>query len=154
MRPLRYFVFLGLMALFAMLVFAPQGAQALSGSGGGSGGSSVTTLTGISPVPTAVATTTALDLSQGINRALTLNGTASALSFTNPTAGITYKFEMIQGSGGSHTVAWPGSMNWAGGTTGGGGAPTLSTAAATIDIIMCYYDGTYYNCDIEKGFVP
>jgi hypothetical protein len=111
----------------------------------------------VSPVPTSIATTatTTLDLSLGLNRAITLNVVGAVLSCTNPQAGITYKFEMIQGSGGSKTVAtWCSGTNWAGGTTGGGGAPTLSTAAATIDIILCYYDGTYFNCDIEKGFVP
>ena len=131
----------------------PAGPAGATGSPGPAG----TFSPPVSPVPTSVATAaaTTFDLSQGLNRAITLNTTGAVFACTNPTAGITYKFAITQGSGGSKTVAtWCSGTNWAGGTTGGGGAPTLSTAAGTIDIILCYYDGTYYDCDIEKGFVP
>jgi hypothetical protein len=166
---IRLFALFALTTLLGAAFIYPQAARALSANGAGaagatgpagptgSPGAAGTFSPPVSPVPTSIATTatTTLDLSLGLNRAITLNVVGAVLSCTNPQAGITYKFEMIQGSGGSKTVAtWCSGTNWAGGTTGGGGAPTLSTAAATIDIILCYYDGTYFNCDIEKGFVP
>jgi len=111
-----------------------------------------------SPVPTSIpsaAGTVTIDFSQGLNRNITLNGGGAALAFSNPKAGNTYVLKLIQGSGGSFTIgSWPTSLNWRGGTTGGGGPPTLSTAAASYDLIICKYDGTYYSCDAEIGFVP
>lgn len=162
---LALIVLIGLFGIsFLPAVFA-NSVSPSSGSVGPAGPAGPTGATGpagsfsppASPVPTSIATAaaTTLDLSQGFNRAITLNTATAALTCTNPIAGVTYKFELTQGSGGSKTVGtWCSGTNWAGGSTGGGGAPTLSTAAGTIDIVLCYYDGTYFNCDIEKGFVP
>lgn len=145
--------------MFATFIRVPAGFSLSAAGGSGPAGApgSPGATPSISPVPTSVATATTvpLDLSQGINRSITLNASGATLSCSNPTAGQTYKFKIIQGSGGSFTLAgWCSSTNWAGGSTGGGGSPTLSTAAASYDVIVCYYDGTYYSCDIEKGFVP
>lgn len=53
------------------------------------------------------------------------------LSVSNPLEGSTYTLVCVQGAGGSHTLAYTsGQFIWPGGT-----APTLSTAAAAIDVL-------------------
>lgn len=78
------------------------------------------------------------NVANGGNGAVTLAGTGRTLSITNPTAGHTYTIRIIQGSGGSKTITtWPTGTVWPNGT-----APTLSTTAGKMDIIILYYDGT------------
>lgn len=67
---------------------------------------------------------------------VTLTGNCT-FTLSNPQAGYTYVLRLVQDGTGSHTVTWPANVKWEGGT-----APTLSTAANSIDLITLYYDGT------------
>ena len=70
----------------------------------------------------------AVDLSLGNVQTYTLSGNQT-LTFTNPPAsGTSGSFTLILTNGGSATLTWPTSVDWAGGT-----APTLT--AAGIDIL-------------------
>lgn len=70
---------------------------------------------------------------------LTLTGNCT-ISFDDPNGPTTLIVKLVQDGTGSRTVTWPGTVKWQGGT-----APTLSTAASSIDLISFYYDGsTYY----------
>lgn len=75
----------------------------------------------------------AFDLAAGTVFQLTLTNDCD-LSFTNvPTGGFGITIELIQDGTGGHTVTWPLAVTWAGGT-----APTLTTAAAAVDVIALY----------------
>jgi len=58
-------------------------------------------------------------------------------TFTAPSGPGRFQLMLVQDATGSRTATWPASVKWPGGT-----APTLSTAASSIDIITFYYDGT------------
>lgn len=60
-------------------------------------------------------------------------------TFTAPSGATTLVFKLVQDGTGSRLATWPATVKWSGGT-----APTLTTAAASIDIISFYYDGTSY----------
>lgn len=81
---------------------------------------------------------TAIDLSTGPNRQLTLNSASTNLSLDNPTAGVTYTLAIIQGAGGQ-VVVWPGTVKAPGGVL-----PTLSAAGGAKDLFRLYYDGTIF----------
>jgi len=79
-------------------------------------------------------------VANGGNAKVTLAGTGRILAIPDPTAGYTYTIEITQGSGGSKTITtWPTGTTWATGT-----APTLSTTAGDIDVVVLYYNGTNY----------
>lgn len=73
-----------------------------------------------------------IDIADGNVVDLTLDDSPT-LTFTGSTSGFACAFTLIlrQDGTGSRTVTWPASVVWAGGT-----APTLSTAASAIDIIV------------------
>ena len=86
--------------------------------------------------------TFALDWNNGQKQRATLTGNITTLNITDldiagGAASLTLK--LIQDATGSRTVTWPAGVLWA-----GGAAPTLSTAAASVDIITFYWDGTNY----------
>lgn len=60
-------------------------------------------------------------------------------TFTAPSNPCTVQLILIQDGTGSRTVTWPASVKWPGGT-----APTLSTAASSVDVVSLFYDGTNY----------
>ncbi len=97
-------------------------------------------------------TTYSLDCNTGNNFILTLT-TNSTLSFINPpTTGKVFGLNLIivQDATGNRTITWPASVSW-----GSVGAPTLSTAANSIDIIsfVTYNGGTKYLGFLSgKGF--
>ena len=75
---------------------------------------------------------TNVDLSVDNVKIYTLTGNVT-FTFTNvPTTGQLAQVTLFltQGSGGSKTITWPGSIKWAGGT-----APTISTVEAKTDIV-------------------
>lgn len=75
------------------------------------------------------------NLENGNFQAITLTGDC-ALTFSNPPATGrvgSLTLEVIQDGTGGHTVTWPASVTWAGGS-----APTLSTAAAAVDVLSFY----------------
>lgn len=64
-------------------------------------------------------------------------------TFTAPDGDGRFQLMLVQDGTGSRTATWPAAVKWPSGT-----APTLSTAANSIDIITFYYDGTsYYGVD-------
>lgn len=81
---------------------------------------------------------TAIDLSTGPHRQLTLNSATTNLSLDNPTIGETYTLAIIQGAGGQ-VVVWPGTVKAPGGVL-----PVLSVAGGAKDLFRLYYDGTIF----------
>lgn len=76
--------------------------------------------------------TRAINLANGNVVSATLTG-ATTFTFTGATASSACSFGLYltQDSTGSRAVTWPASVRWSGGT-----APTLSTAANAIDILV------------------
>ncbi len=64
-----------------------------------------------------------------------------------PPQGVTLILFVKQGAGGSHLLTWSSSVKWPAAT-----APTLSTAAAAVDIITFVSDGTYLYGAGQLGF--
>lgn len=73
-----------------------------------------------------------INLASGNVVSATLTGNVT-FTFTGATASTACSFGLYltQDATGSRTVTWPGSVKWAGGT-----APTLSTAASSVDILV------------------
>ena len=67
----------------------------------------------------------------------TLNANLTIANPSNARSGMVITFHLIQDATGSRTVAWGTLYNFVGGT-----APSLSTAAAAIDVIAFQYDST------------
>lgn len=83
--------------------------------------------------PVSSAGTLTIDLTAGNVAEVTLTENVTTLNLNNPPAtGKAGSLTMIlkQDATGSRTVTWPASVKWAGGT-----APTLSTAASSIDVL-------------------
>lgn len=57
-------------------------------------------------------------------------------TFSNPVSGAAYTLILKQDATGSRTATWPAGVQWPGGT-----APTLSTAANSIDVVTLVYNG-------------
>lgn len=72
---------------------------------------------------------------------ITLNGSITSLTLSNPVEGGSYFLKLVQGAGGGpYTVTWPSGVKW-----GVGAPPVLTTSANGIDIIsFVYLDGEYY----------
>ena len=89
---------------------------------------------------TASSTTLALNLNSGMIHKVTLNSSITTFSFTNIPSGTVatgVTLILIQGTGGSKTISWPGAYKFQGGT-----APTLSTTEGDIDVLTFFtYDG-------------
>jgi hypothetical protein len=83
----------------------------------------------------------------------TLDANVTEITFQNlPKAGRHAKlsFYLRQGTGGSKTVTWPGTVDW-----GNAGAPVLSTAAGRTDVVVIVtIDGglTWAGFLLGKGF--
>lgn len=86
-----------------------------------------------------------IDWTAGQKQKITMTGNAT-LSFTAPAGPCNLLLKVIQDATGSRTITWP-TMKWA------GGAPTLTTTAAGVDIISIYYDGSAYWGAASLGFV-
>ena len=69
-----------------------------------------------------------IDISAGNVVTATVDTSANTFTFSNPpVSGKCGSFTLILTNGGSQTVNWPGSVDWAGGT-----APTLTTAGKDV----------------------
>ena len=80
-----------------------------------------------------------IDWAEGNKQMITLTDDCT-ISFSDPQGACNLVFKVVQeGSGGSRTITWPGTIKWVGATE-----PTLSTAVDSIDIITFYFDGTTY----------
>lgn len=78
---------------------------------------------------------------------VTLAGNRTLANPTNLRRGIIYQWVITQGAGGNHTLAYGNLFTWPAGSV-----PTLSTAAAAVDMISATYDGTALRASIQKGF--
>jgi len=70
---------------------------------------------------------------------ITLTSATVTLTFTAPVGVGNFLLKVVQDASGSRTVTWPAAVLWPGGS-----APTLSTAASSVDIVSFYYDGSNY----------
>lgn len=68
---------------------------------------------------------------------LTMTGNVSAITLSNPLSGGIYYFDVKTGAGGFTLAGWPAAVLWSGGT-----APTLTTTASKVDLIVLQYNGT------------
>ena len=112
-----------------------NGTNGVTGATGATGASGVVTFPAFTSLTTtcAGAQTWALASAGLGNATITLTGSCT-LNITGPVNGGNYVLEVIQGSGGSHTLALGTGCTWKV-SGGGGGAVTPSTAAGSID--MC-----------------
>ncbi len=69
-----------------------------------------------------------IDITAGNVVTATVTASANTFTFSNPsTSGVSCSFTLILTNGGSQTVNWPGSVDWA-----GGAAPTLTTSGVDV----------------------
>ena len=87
------------------------------------------------------ATTITIDFNAGNNHSVTLAHNTTFANPTNQAAGQSGSIFITQDGTGSRTAAWGGNFKWKGGT-----APTLSTAAASVDRVdyICLASGTIH----------
>lgn len=91
-------------------------------------------------------TSLTVDLSTSAAIKVTMTGNCT-LTLSNPVTGATYALRLVQDATGLRTMTWPAAVKWVGGIP-----PTLSSAAAAIDIIALYYDGTSYYGTASIGY--
>lgn len=78
-------------------------------------------------------TSYAINFDNGPNFLLTLTGNCT-FTFTNPPAASgSFGLVLRQDGAGSHTVTWPASVDWPGGS-----APTISSAASSVDVFTFF----------------
>ena len=76
----------------------------------------------------------------------TIGGNRTLATPTNTVVG-TSVIRLTQDTTGGRTVAWPANFKWSAGST-----PALSTAAAAVDILSFFYDGTnFYGALVSRG---
>jgi hypothetical protein len=73
------------------------------------------------------------DMAAGYNAKVTLGGSRTLATPTNPILGMTYSLNVIQDGTGSRTMTWPSAFDW-----GAAGAPTLTTTASKRDRITLF----------------
>lgn len=88
-----------------------------------------------------------IDWTAGNKQKTTLTASAVTLTFTAPTGPANLLLKVVQDGTGSRTITWPATVKWPGGT-----APTLTTAASSVDIVTFYYDGTSYHGQSSLAF--
>lgn len=82
----------------------------------------------------------AITWANGNKQSIVLTGAPDCtVTFVNPAGPCHVTLKVTQGAGGSKTATWSGNFKWQDATP-----PTLSTVAGAIDIIVFYFDGTYY----------
>jgi hypothetical protein len=81
-----------------------------------------------------------IDLDLGAAVTCTVDTSTTTFTFSNPSAtGLATSFTMIITNGGSQTVNWPASVDWAGGT-----APTLTTSGRDVLTFLTVDGGTIW----------
>ena len=91
----------------------------------------------VSPQTLTDAATVALDVSLGVNSKVTLAGNRTLGNPTNLKSGQSGLISITQDATGTRTLAYASNWKFSGGT-----APTLSTAAGSVDLLTWWYDGT------------
>ena len=82
-----------------------------------------------------------INLELGNSVTATVNASANTFTFSNPTAGDELcGFTLYLTNGGSQTVNWPASVDWAGGT-----APTLTASGVDVIVFESNDSGTIWN---------
>jgi len=82
-----------------------------------------------------------IDLTLGNSVSATVDTSTNTFTFSNPTASDEMcAFSLVLTNGGSQTVNWPGSVDWAGGT-----APTLTTSGVDILVFITIDGGTIWH---------
>ncbi len=81
--------------------------------------------------------TVAVDCSTGNDFSVTIQGTNSTVTMSNPSPGQQVRLYIVQGTGGSATIGTWTNVLWAGGS-----APTLTTTATNTDVVELRYNGT------------
>ena len=76
---------------------------------------------------------------------LTANVTYTFTVPNGPTGGLVLR--LVQDATGSRTATWPAAVKWKSGS-----APTLTTGAAAIDLVVFYFDGTDYYGEFYPNF--
>lgn len=82
---------------------------------------------------------TTIDWGNGNKFNFTFGAFNETFTFTAPAKPGNFILKLIQDGTGSRTATWPATVKWPSGT-----APTLSTAASSVDICSFYFDGTNY----------
>ena len=81
-----------------------------------------------------------IDITAGNVVTATVDTSANTFTFSNPSAtGVSCSFTLILTNGGSQTVAWPGTVDWAAAT-----APTLTTSGVDVLTFMTIDAGTIW----------
>lgn len=91
--------------------------------------------------------TTTIDWTNGNKFKFTFGAVNETFTFTAPSKPCSLQLILVQDATGSRTATWPATVKWAGGT-----APTLTTAASSVDIISMLYDGTNYYATSSLDF--
>lgn len=81
--------------------------------------------------------TVAVDCSTSNDFSVTIVGTNSTVTMSNPSPGQRVRLYIVQGTGGSATIGTWTNVLWAAGS-----APTLTTTATNTDVIELAYNGT------------
>ena len=90
--------------------------------------------------------TPTFDLALGNTQQMTLGAAITSITLSNPVVG--GKYALLLKYGGAHAVAgWPATVNWRGGS-----APTFTSAADKMDIVVLYWDGSNYYADAILDF--
>lgn len=92
--------------------------------------------------------TTTIDWKLGNKFKFTFGAANETFTFTAPSNPCSIQLILVQDGTGSRTATFPSTVKWA----GGGTAPTLSTAASSVDIVSCIYDSTNYYCTSSLDF--
>jgi hypothetical protein len=95
-----------------------------------------------------------INWNNGNSQYVSMTGSPTINTPTNPIAGQKYSLKLCQDGTGSRTVTWWAStIKWAGGS-----APILTTTASKCDVVICHYGydpvatANRYWCDITKNF--
>ena len=82
-----------------------------------------------------------IDLTLGNSVSATVSAAATTFQFTNPTASDEMcAFSLVLTNGGSQTINWPGSVDWAGGS-----APSLTSSGVDILVFFTIDGGTIWH---------
>jgi hypothetical protein len=80
-------------------------------------------------------------------QSVTINGNCT-FTFTAPPGPSRLQLRMVHdATANTYTLTWPAAVKWPGGVAG---ANTNTNAA--VDLLVCYYDGTNYNCTLTVAF--
>jgi hypothetical protein len=92
-------------------------------------------------------TSVALDWTKSNKQSITLSGNTTFSVTTSPAGACNLTLIIKQPAGANHSVTFPSSFKWPGGT-----AYTATATNGAVDIISIFFDGTSYFCADIKNF--